>query len=185
MTKPMTLTDLKRELKKLDHAELIDLISMLYKSNDKTKEFLNTRFIGEEYQLEVLVEYKKKMHDEFYPRSKKMTTSLKAAKSLITEFKKIGSFEMTLDLMLYYVECGTEVTNDYGDVDGPFYSSLCSVFEQFVDQLNLKGTQAQYFKFRDRIDQLIVSSSNIGWGFGDCISDISLGIEWFFEDQEE
>ena len=182
MTKPMTLTDLKKELKKLDHAELIDLISTLYKSDDKTKELLNTRFIGEKYQQDALDNYKKKMREEFFPKNKKKATSLKVAKSLITEFKKIGSFEMVLDLMLYYVECGNEFTIEYGDIDGPFYDSLCSVFDQFVDQLNLKGTEDLYSKFRNRIDDLIFSSSNIGWGYGDFITNKSFEIEWSFED---
>ena len=182
MIKPMTLTDLKKELKKLDQAELIDMISTLYKSNEKAKELINTRLIGEKYQQDVLGSYKKKMHDEFFPKNMRKMPSLKVAKALITEFKKIGSFEMVLDLMLFYVECGTEFTNEYGDMDGPFYNSLCSVFDQFVDQLNLKGTMDIYNKFRNRIDDLILSSSNIGWGYGDFISNKSFEIEWSLED---
>lgn len=182
MTKPMTLTDLKKELKTLDHVELVDLVLTLYKANGKTKELINTRFIGEKYQEDALESYKKKMNDEFFPKNMRKMPSLKAAKSLITEFKKIGSFEMVLDLMLYYVECGTEFTNDFGDIDGPFYDSLCSVFDQFVDQLNLKGTEDIYIKFQNRIDDLRASSSNIGWGFGDDILNKSYEIEWAFED---
>ena len=183
MTKPMPLTDLKRELKKLDNAEIIDLISTLYKSNDKAKEILNTRFVGEKYQLDALDGYKNKMHDEFFPRNMRKMPSLRVAKTLITDFKKIGSFEMVLDLMLYYVECGNEFTNEYGDIDDPFYDSLCSVFGQFVNQLNLKGTEALYFKFRDRINDLISNSSHIGWGYGDFISDKSFEIEWLVEEE--
>lgn len=179
----MTLTDLKKELKKLDHTELTDLISTLYKSNDKVKEFLNTRFVGEKYQQDALDTYKKKMNDEFFPKNMRKMPSLKAAKSLITEFKKIGSFEMVLDFMLYYVECGTEFTAEYGDMDGPFYNSLCTVFDQFVDQLNQKGTEDLYCKFQKRIDDLIFTSSNIGWGYGDFISNKSFEIEWSLEDE--
>jgi TusA-related sulfurtransferase len=50
MIKPMTLTELKKELKKLEQSELIELISSLYKTNDKVKEILNVQFVGEEYQ---------------------------------------------------------------------------------------------------------------------------------------
>lgn len=89
---------------------------------------------------------------------------------------------MLLDLMIYYVECGNEYTNEYGDIDSPFYDSLCTVFDQFVDLLNLKGTEELYFKFKDRINDLIFSSSNIGWGFGAFISNKSFEIEWSFED---
>lgn len=151
----------------------------------KTKEILNTRFIGKPYQLSALENYKDKMYDEFFPYNMRKTPSLRVAKTLITDFKKIGSFEMVLDLMLYYVECGNEFTNAYGDIDGPFYDSLCSAFGQFIDQLNLKGTELIYFEFKDRINNLIVNSSHIGWGYGDFIADKSYELEWSNHDEEE
>ncbi|MBN2285259.1 MAG: hypothetical protein JXQ26_08785 [Tissierellales bacterium] len=40
MIKPMTITELKKELKKLEQSELIELISGLYKTNDKVKEIV-------------------------------------------------------------------------------------------------------------------------------------------------
>lgn len=178
MIKPMTLTELKKELKKLEHSELIELISNLYKANDKVKEILNVQFVGEEYQVEALDVYKKKMYDEFFSKNMRKMPSLKAAKAMIADFKKLGNFEMSLDLMLYYVECGDEFTNEFGDIDGPFYDSLCSVYGQFIDQLNFKGTEDLYLKFKERIDNLISSSSNIGWGYGDFIFDKSLEMDW-------
>ncbi len=54
MMKPMTITELKRELKKMEQAELIQLISKLYKSNNKVKEIVNVQFRGEKYQEEIL-----------------------------------------------------------------------------------------------------------------------------------
>ncbi len=35
MIKPMTITELKKELKKLEQSELIELIPSLYKTDDK------------------------------------------------------------------------------------------------------------------------------------------------------
>lgn len=178
MNKPMTLTELKKELKTLENSELVEIISNLYKSNDKVKDFLNMRFIGEKYQYDVLEKYKKKMYDEFFPKNMRKMPSLKTAKGLITDFKKIGSNGMLLDLMLYYVECGNEFTNEFGDIDGAFYDSLCSVFNQFVDQLNSNGTEDLYLNFKRRIENLVWSSSNIGWGYGDFISEKSMEIYW-------
>ncbi len=37
MIKPMTIKELKKELKKLEQSELIELISGLYKTNDNVK----------------------------------------------------------------------------------------------------------------------------------------------------
>ena len=182
MIKPMTITELKKELKKMEYSEFIELISILYKSNDKVKEIINVKFVGEKYQAEILEVYKEKMFAEFFPENMRKIPSFKAAKAMITEFKSVGSFEMVLDLMLYYVECGDEFTNEFGDIDGPFYDRLCSIFGQFIDQLNVKGTEDLYLKFKDRIDNLVSSSSNIGWGYGDFILDKSLEIIWTQEE---
>lgn len=182
MIKPITLTELKKELKKIEHSELVELISNLYKSNDIVKEIINVKFVGEKYQIETLDAYKKKMYAEFFPKSMRKIPSLKAAKAMITEFKKVGSYEMVLDLMLYYVECGNEFSNAFGDIDGPFYDSLCIVYGQFIDQLNSKGTEDLYLKFKERIDNLISSSSNIGWGYGDFIFDKSFELNWIQEE---
>lgn len=183
MMKPMTVTELKKELKKLDHAELMELIASLYKANDQVNEILNVQFNGEKYQSELLDAYKKKIYEEFFPQNRKKTPSSKAAKALLADFKKLGNFEMILDSMLYCVECGDQFTNKFGDIDGPFYSGLCSVYGQFIDQLNLKGTEDLYLKFKERIDNLIESSSNIGWGYGDFIFEKSLELYWIEEER--
>lgn len=181
--KPLTLTELKEKLRKMDYSELIELISGLYKSNKIVKEMISVKFIGEKYQIDALEEYKKKIYAEFFPKNFMKTPSLKAAKALITEFKKVGSDEMVLDLMLYYVECGNELTNEIGDMYASFYDSLCSVYGKFVDQMNEKGTDALYLKFKERIDKLRSKSSYIGWGYGDCISDKSSELRWVEEEE--
>lgn len=178
MIKPMTITELKKELKKLEHSELSELILGIYKTNDKVKEILNVKFIGEKYQEELLESYKEKMFAEFFPKNMRKIPSFKLAKAMITEFKSVGNFEMVLDLMLYYVECGTDFTNEFGDIDGPFYDRLCTVYGQFIDQLNLKGTEDLYLKLKERIESLISSSSGIGWGYGDFIYDKSFELNW-------
>ena len=185
MDKPMSMSELKRELKQLDNSELIELISNLYKANDQVKEMMQAKFVGEKYQVDALEAYKKKMYAEFFPHNMRKALSLKTAKALITAFKKVGSFEMVLDLMLYYVECGDAYTNAYGDIDGPFYDSLCSVYDQFIDQLNAKGTEVLYITFKDRIDRLMSSASNVGWGYGDFINDKSFELEWLLDEEGE
>ena len=69
MIKPMTITELKKELKKLEHSELSEIILSIYKTNDKVKEILNVKFIGEKYQEELLEAYKEKMFAEFFPKN--------------------------------------------------------------------------------------------------------------------
>lgn len=185
MDKPMSMSELKRELKQLENSELIELVSNLYKANDQVKEMIQAKFVGERYQVDALEAYKKKMYAEFFPHNMRKTLSLKSAKALITAFKKVGSFEMVLDLMLYYVECGDARSYVFGDADGPFYDSLSSVYEQFIDQLNAKGTEALYLKFKDRIIKFMESACDVGWGYGDFIVRKTVELEWFLDEEEE
>ncbi|MBC3805396.1 hypothetical protein GH808_13310 [Acetobacterium fimetarium] len=182
MIKPLTVTELKKELNKLDQKQLADMIADLYKKDEKVKDILCVRLMGEAYKNALLEKYKTKMHDLFFPRFNLTMPALKSAKALITEIKKIGDDEMSLELMLYYVECGNEFTNAYGDIDDPFYSSLTGMYAQFVKQLNIKGTESTYLKYQERINDLVASSAHIGWGYGDYLLEKSFEIEWFGEE---
>ncbi len=122
------------------------------------------------------------MHDEIFPYNMTKMPSLKVAKAMITDFKKVGSFEMVLDLMLFYVECGDEFINNFGDNDGSFCYSLCSVFGQFVDQLNSKGTKDLYLRYKERIENLVSDPAHIGFGYRDFICEKSFELDWFEEE---
>lgn len=181
MIKPLKLTDLKKELNKLDQKQLVEIIANLYKNDQRAKDMLCVRLMGEAYKNELLTAYKIKMHDIFFPRFIQTIPSLKSAKALITEIKKIGDDQMGLELMLYYVECGNKFTNAYGDIDEAFYNSLTGMYAQFVNQLNANGTVSIYLKYKERINDLVASSAHIGWGYGDYLADKSLEIEWLEE----
>ena len=46
--------------------------------------------------------------------------------------------------MLFYVECGVEFTNMYGDINEAFYYSIESMFADFVRVLNSLDSEAYY-----------------------------------------
>ena len=182
MSKSMPIKQLKKELMQLQQNELIELVTNLYKKSKKVEEIVNAKFIGKDYVSELLEDYKGKMYDIFFPNKLTTLPSLKAAKKLISDFKVVGDEIAVLDLMLYYVECGNDFTNTFGDINESFYDSLCSVYEKFVDRLNLQSSDFAYLRFEPRINNLINSSSHIGWGYGDYIYDKSYEIEWLKEE---
>ena len=49
MTKPITISELKKELKIMNMSELNELILDLYKSSNQVKEILSSKYIGEAY----------------------------------------------------------------------------------------------------------------------------------------
>ncbi|WP_147303525.1 hypothetical protein [Rhodohalobacter sp. SW132] len=74
------------------------------------------------------------------------------------------------DLQLYYVETGTDITNEYGDIDERFYNSMESMLGSFCKQI--QKHPVYYIKFRDRLINLEAACENIGWGYHDSVSDM-------------
>ena len=55
------------------------------------------------------------------------------AKKVLSDFKKVcQNIELIAELKLYFVECGTEFTNMYGDIDGSFYNVVCDMFYDVI-----------------------------------------------------
>lgn len=99
----------------MENKELIEVISELYKKIPDVQHYLSTRFIGEDAVQSLYESAKKKIKDEFFPDRGFGKMRLKEAKNAISNFKKLANDDMkTVDLMIYYVEMGTEFTNAYG-----------------------------------------------------------------------
>ena len=84
--------------------------------------------------------------------------------------KSDGSANELIDLMLFYVECGTQFTSDYGDIDEDFYEQLETVFE---DTLKLiKTVDPQLTIYKQRLEAIKATAHEVGWGYGDQIDDL-------------
>lgn len=156
----MGLSDIKKELNKLDKDKLIYLIADLYKKNKTVKEFFD--FYVNPNEEALFTKYRNKVKEAFYPKHG-FDYSLKDGKKAISEFKKLEpSNEWLADLMLFYVETGVQFTNDYGDINEAFYASLESTY---LATLKLMQKEGLMEKFADRIAQVVKDTENIGWGF--------------------
>jgi|GEM_PF-3523328 hypothetical protein len=78
--------------------------------------------------------------------------------------------------MLTYVENGTEFTQQFGDINGAFYSSLESAAAEFSRLLLGEGKNA-YQQFHERIGRVESRAEHIGWGYGDYIRDWAWTLE--------
>ena len=81
----MGLTDIKKELKKLDKNKLIDFVSELYKSHKSVKEYLDFYFNPDEKEL--LAKYKNRVIEAFYPK-RGFGLKLNEGRKAISDFKK-------------------------------------------------------------------------------------------------
>lgn len=76
-----------------------------------------------------------------------------------------------IGLQLYYVECGTDFTNKFGDIDMKFYDSMCSVYCTVVQAINKYENESLYQKFEKRLHNIVNETGGIGWGFHDYVSE--------------
>lgn len=175
----MGLTDIKKELKKLDKDKLIDLVAELYKKNKSVKEFFD--FYVNPNERELFEKYRDKVFEAFYPK-RGFNYKLKDGKQAISDFKKLGtSTELLADLMLFYVETGVKFTNDFGDINESFNKSLATTF---VDSLMLMSKENHLDKFEERVGNVVDDSSEIGWGFHDYL--VQVWIDFYpTEDDDE
>lgn len=167
MVIPMGLTDIKKELKKLDNDKLVELVADLYKKNKSVKEFFD--FYVNPNERELFEKYREKVFEAFYPK-RGYKFKLKEGKQAISDFKKLGpSADLLADLMLFYVETGVKFTNDFGDIDEAFYSSMETTY---VAALTLMRKENLLDKFADRAGKVVGDTSGIGWGFHDFLAGV-------------
>jgi Family of unknown function (DUF6155) len=163
----MGLIDVKKELNKLDKDEIIDLVAELYKNYKSPKDFLD--FWVNPNENDLFAKYRDKVFRAF-PLEPDEDYSLKNGKQAISDFKKFHpSADFVADLMLFYVETGVIFTNEFGDIDEPFYSSMETTYES---ALKLMKKENLLNKFAIRAEKIVDDTDGIGWGFHDSLGDI-------------
>ena len=168
-TKTPNLTDLKQYLKKCSPEELVLEIAELYKRFDGVKDYYQVK-LSPDSAIDVIAKYKKIIGDQFFPTRGLGKAKLSIAKKAITDYKKIAENAKDLvDIMLFYVDQGVLFTNEYGDIDESFYSSMESVYDNAVE---LMAKNQLHDIFQKRCLKIVKDTSHIGWGFHDTLDDI-------------
>ncbi len=163
----MPTKGLKKHITSLTKEELLKHIVELGKKYKPVQEYHQLFF---ENDVEaVVVKYKKQIEDEFYPTRGLPKERLSVARKAITEAKKLGiPAESLADLMFLYVKTGVRFTNDYGDINESFYTSMESMFCKALDFIAKEGLLDN---FKDRAYKITEESCNTGWGFHDTLCD--------------
>ena len=161
----MSKRELKKELESFDKKKLINLICDLYDKNKSVKEYLEY-FVNPDEE-EALNSYKVKVREAFYPK-RGFGFKISVGKKAISDFRKLKpSPDSLIDLMMYYVECGVEFTNDYGDIEEGFYSSIEGVYNDALKMISKNGLDDKY---KIRANEILKETRNIGWEFHDSLS---------------
>ncbi|MDY6865854.1 MAG: DUF6155 family protein [Halobacteriota archaeon] len=164
-------TKLKRRLENMSKSELVALMQELVRLGKDNRAYVEAKLAGPSEIKEVIEYYKKIVEDEFFPKRGIGKIRLRTAKKAISDFKKAnGDIGGVIDLMIYYVENGTRFTNEYGDIDERFYSSMESMFGNVTDSLNRIGDKELTKRFRPRLKKIVDDAKGIGWGYYDSLS---------------
>jgi len=158
---------LKKELSSRETSDLLIVIRDLHALSAENKRFLEARLstVGE-----TLEEYRVIIEGNMFPDViGGMSVSLSKAQGAISEYRKATGDDLgTLDLMISYVEFGTDFTADYGDMWEGFYDSLESMFGKILAKLDsLESVSRQIF--RDRVERIVETAHGMGWGYYDTI----------------
>ena len=163
----MATTNLKKFLKTLTKDELINHIVELDKKFKPVQEYY--RLVVNNDVSGAVEKAKKEIENEFYPVRGLPKMRLSVARKAVTDAKKLNlPPEAMADLMLFYVETGVEFTNDYGDINESFYSSMESMFLKALEFLEKENLLTQ---FENRAFKIIHNTVDTGWGFHDTLSD--------------
>ena len=77
-----------------------------------------------------------------------------------------------LDLQLYYIETGTSLTRQYGDMYESFFDSLLSVMGDVAKVLAKPENNTLYTYFLPRLKHLYRDGDGFGWGYSDALQDL-------------
>jgi len=158
------------------------LVKDLYETSVDNRDFLHARFQAEEDSGPALEKYRRRIVDEFFTRRGLMgKLRLSEARKAIRDYRKAtGNLAGKIELMLTYVENGTEFTQQFGDIDEAFYGSLESVCNAVCNDmvaLLLKEGTELHPRFRERIQHLDDHADRIGWGYGDNLRETVRSVE--------
>lgn len=159
------------------------IICNLYRDSDQAKLYFNSVFNAKEAEEDLLKDYEKKL-SRCFAFSNPNSPDMKTGRKIVKEAEKLAAPRIAANIILRFVEMGTDFTNSYGDIDGAFYDTLVSAFSRFVDILNKEDDDTLYAEFKDRIESVLADTYGIGWGFWDELASLRAQIVWQDDEDE-
>ena len=162
-------TDLKAILRTYDQQGLIELVRDLYRANDANRRFLHGRLSPSPSLVE---EHRQLIADAVYPDPfSHRPVRLRAASDAIAQYERSTGDEVgKVDLLLTFLEAGTEQAVELGYGDDPYFAALARKVAQVVKSWpGLPSTSRAELAVRLRA--VTDRGKGLGWGYGDCLTD--------------
>lgn len=111
------------------------------------------------------------------------TPNMLVAARPVTDYgQRTGDIQGILELMLTFVEAGNRFTNQYGDIDEPFYEGLELMLADFRDLLLTNPGCYEEGDLAQRLSDLGREAGELGWGYGDFVTETVGEIQQRFGD---
>ena len=169
--KRSTWSDVKAHLAAMDRTGLMAPIRDLYDLDALNRRALHARFASDGTTLD---QYRRLVRTAVFPDPlSQRPVRLRDATATIRQYARAtGDVAGTIDLMLEFVEAGTEQAADLGFGDDAYFTALEHKVKEIVRLLNEVATSERR-ALTERIARLGAYEGAIGWGYGDFLADVA------------
>ena len=163
-------TDVRARLETSDRKSLLALVHDLYEASPANRRFLEARFLP---SPGALAKYHRLVSDAVFPDPlSRRRVALRDATAVITEYRRsTGDVAGTVDLMLTFIEAGTEQAADLGYGDESYFSALENKLDAVAKSWR-ELSPATQVAMAARLARVQTRAKQIGWGFGDYVDDV-------------
>jgi hypothetical protein len=166
--------DVKAQIEGCDRAGLVGIIRDLYEASATNRRFLHARFVSAASARD---EYRRIVRDAVFPDPfSQRPIRLRDATAAINEYKRsTGALAGAVDLMLEFVEAGTEQAADLGYGNEGYFAALERKVNEVVRSLGALP-DADRADAEARLIELEQYCGHIGWGYGDFLGEVAASV---------
>ena len=168
---PPTWTDIRRKLAQTDVDYVIGIVKALFDFSKENRTFLASRLFPETDWSALFEKCRKQVRQAVFPDPPRQIRLGEARKAISAYKKATSDLAGTAELMLVFVESGTDCGATYGVDYESFYTSLESMLDDLLGMLCDERNHGLLEQLRERVCALEERASDIGWGYSDYISE--------------
>jgi hypothetical protein len=117
-------------------------------------------------------EYRRLVADAIYPDPfSNRRVSVRAAAAIVEYRRSTGDASGTVDLMLTFVEAGTEQAADLGYGDETYFNALQIRLDAVVKEFDTLPADVRA-NVSTRLGRIQVRAHDVGWGFSDAVDEL-------------
>jgi hypothetical protein len=173
----ISIKEIRTHLSQKTSNGLIEEIITLLKTYPQIREYYQAQLLPND-SSELLSKYKKIIKNEFFPTRGFGKLHLSSIRKAISDYKKLSSsVEGRVELLLYFVEQGSEFISEYGDIKENFYGSMESAYEEACKLIASNGLENEW---KGHFEELAKATKDTGYSFGENISFMFSETFWRF-----